>query len=68
MEIKIIVFLFFRYGRAELKQSDHRPILGIIDVEVHKVDEEKREKVFQEALAELGKFPKIHMLPTVVLD
>ena len=47
--------LFFRYGRAELKQSDHRPILGIIDVEVHKVDEEKREKVFQEALKELGK-------------
>ena len=43
-----------RYGRAELKQSDHRPILAILDVEVHKVDSEKREKVFQEALKELG--------------
>ena len=42
------------YGRAELKQSDHRPILAIIDVEVHKVDEEKREVVFKEALQELG--------------
>merc|ERR550534_504381 len=42
------------YGRAELKQSDHRPILAILDVEVHKVDSEKREKVFQEALKELG--------------
>lgn len=42
------------YGRAELKQSDHRPILGIVDVQVHKVDEDKREKVFQEALEELG--------------
>ena len=45
---------FCRYGRAELKQSDHRPILAIMDVEVHKVDSEKREKVFQEALKELG--------------
>ena len=24
------------YGRAELMQSDHRPIMAIIDVEVHK--------------------------------
>ena len=42
------------YGRAELKQSDHRPVLAIIDVEVHKVDAEKREIVFQEALKDLG--------------
>lgn len=42
------------YGRAELKQSDHRPILSIIDVEVHRVLEDKREEVFKEALKELG--------------
>ena len=28
--------------------------MAILDVEVHKVDSEKREKVFQEALKELG--------------
>ena len=22
------------YGRAELKQSDHRPVVGIVDVQV----------------------------------
>lgn len=42
------------YGRADLKQSDHRPVLCIIDVEVHRVQEDKREEVFQEALKELG--------------
>ena len=35
-------------------QSDHRPIMAVIDVEVHKVIEEKRETVFKEALKELG--------------
>ena len=45
---KIITYIFLRenkfhfsgtvkwYGRAELMQSDHRPIMAIIDVEVHK--------------------------------
>jgi hypothetical protein len=42
------------YGRADLKQSDHRPVLGIIDVEVLDVNEPKREAVFQEALKDLG--------------
>ena len=42
------------YGRAELKQSDHRPILSLIDVEVHQVNEKARETVFQEALQDLG--------------
>lgn len=44
----------FWYGRAELKQSDHRPVLAIIDVEVLQVNKEKREVVFQEALKQLG--------------
>ena len=32
----------------------YRPILAIIDVEVHKVIDDKREEVFKEALKELG--------------
>ncbi len=42
------------YGRAELKQSDHRPILCIIDVEVLKVVESKREGFFEEAMSAVG--------------
>ena len=42
------------YGRSELKQSDHRPILALLDVEVLKVNEKKRETVFDEALAVVG--------------
>ncbi|XP_012252471.2 synaptojanin-1 [Athalia rosae] len=42
------------YGRAELKQSDHRPVMAIIDVDVHQVDVEKREKVFKEVIEDLG--------------
>jgi synaptojanin len=33
------------YGRAELKQSDHRPVIAIIDAEVLRVDEERRQQV-----------------------
>lgn len=42
------------YGRAELKQSDHRPILAILDVEVLSVNEEKREGLFEGALGRVG--------------
>ncbi|XP_057324053.1 synaptojanin-1 [Microplitis mediator] len=42
------------YGRAELKQSDHRPVIAIIDVDVHVVDPEKREAVFKEVIEDLG--------------
>lgn len=44
----------FWYGRAELKQSDHRPVLAIIDVEVLKLDVAKRETVFEQALKVIG--------------
>ena len=42
------------YGRAELKQSDHRPILCVLDVEVLRVDESKREGFFEEAMSAVG--------------
>jgi len=42
------------YGRAELKQSDHRPVVAVIEVEAFSVDEEKREKVFAEVIQQLG--------------
>ena len=44
----------FWYGRAELKQSDHRPILGIFDVEVLRLETDKREEIFEEALTGIG--------------
>ncbi|XP_066592854.1 synaptojanin-1 isoform X2 [Prorops nasuta] len=42
------------YGRAELKQSDHRPVIATIDIEVHCVDAKKRENVFKEVIQDLG--------------
>lgn len=42
------------YGRAELKQSDHRPVIATIDIDVHCVDPEKRERVFKEVIEDLG--------------
>ncbi|XP_046485385.1 synaptojanin-1 isoform X1 [Neodiprion pinetum] len=42
------------YGRAELKQSDHRPVVAIIDIDVHQVNIEKRERVFEEVIQDLG--------------
>lgn len=42
------------YGRAELKQSDHRPVIAIIDVEVRRINEEKRQQVFYEVITDMG--------------
>lgn len=42
------------YGRADLKQSDHRPVIAWVDVDVHSVDPENREKVFREVIQDLG--------------
>ena len=44
----------FWYGRAELKQSDHRPVFGIIDIDVLKLEAEKREQIFEEAIHDAG--------------
>ncbi|XP_022193841.2 synaptojanin-1 [Nilaparvata lugens] len=42
------------YGRAELKQSDHRPVIAIIDCAIYDVDEAKRDETFAEIIKELG--------------
>ncbi|GFT46822.1 synaptojanin-1 [Nephila pilipes] len=39
------------YGRAELKTSDHRPIIAIIDIEVLHINGPKRLEVFQSLVA-----------------
>ncbi|GAB0096797.1 Synaptojanin-1 [Sergentomyia squamirostris] len=42
------------YGRSELKQSDHRPVIAIIDIEVAEIDVDCRQRVFQEVMSDLG--------------
>ncbi|XP_022914943.1 synaptojanin-1 [Onthophagus taurus] len=42
------------YGRAELKQSDHRPVIAIVDIDIRKVDIERRQNVFYQVIADLG--------------
>lgn len=42
------------YGRAELKQSDHRPVIGILDIEVARIDSDRRAHVFNEVIKCLG--------------
>ncbi len=55
------------YGRAELKQSDHRPVLSIIDIEVSKILTDVRERVFEEALDSVGP-PDGSILLQVTID
>lgn len=42
------------YGRSELKQSDHRPVIAIIDIEIFQIDQHLRQKVFGEVIQFLG--------------
>ena len=42
------------YGRADLKQSDHRPILAVLDVQARVVDKMKREQVISDIVSSLG--------------
>ncbi|XP_038140919.1 synaptojanin-1 isoform X7 [Cyprinodon tularosa] len=42
------------YGRAELKTSDHRPVVAIIDVDILEVDPEERHQVYKEVIALQG--------------
>lgn len=42
------------YNRSELKQSDHRPVIAVIDIEIYKIDEHRRNKVFYEVIKDLG--------------
>ena len=42
------------YGRAELKQSDHRPVIAILDIEVASIDVDRRSDVFNHVIKSLG--------------
>ncbi|KAM7398098.1 hypothetical protein PAMA_006125 [Pampus argenteus] len=42
------------YGRAELKTSDHRPVVAIIDVDILEVDPEDRHQVYKDVIALQG--------------
>lgn len=42
------------YGRAELKQSDHRPVIAILDIEFSLIDVDRRARVFSEVTKDLG--------------
>ncbi|XP_071758921.2 synaptojanin-1 isoform X3 [Centroberyx gerrardi] len=42
------------YGRAELKTSDHRPVVAIMDVEILEVDPEDRHQVYKDVIALQG--------------
>ncbi|XP_041066893.1 synaptojanin-1 isoform X3 [Carcharodon carcharias] len=42
------------YGRAELKTSDHRPVVATIDIDIFEVDPEARQRVYKEVIALQG--------------
>ncbi|XP_074852996.1 synaptojanin-1 isoform X4 [Carettochelys insculpta] len=42
------------YGRAELKTSDHRPVVALIDIDIFEVDAEERQKIYKEVIAVQG--------------
>ncbi|XP_026993932.1 synaptojanin-1 isoform X5 [Tachysurus fulvidraco] len=42
------------YSRAELKTSDHRPVVALIDVDVLEVDPEARHQVYKDVIALQG--------------
>ncbi|XP_031728441.1 synaptojanin-1 isoform X1 [Anarrhichthys ocellatus] len=42
------------YGRAELKTSDHRPVVSIMDVDILEVDPDARHQVYKEVIALQG--------------
>lgn len=53
------------YGRAELKQSDHRPVMAIIDVDVAEVVTEQRQQVINEVIESMGP-PDCTIIATVL--
>ncbi|BES93669.1 phosphoinositide 5-phosphatase [Nesidiocoris tenuis] len=42
------------YGRCELKQSDHRPVLAVLRIPVHKVQEGQRDEHFKQVIKSSG--------------
>ncbi|XP_053076599.1 synaptojanin-1 isoform X7 [Acinonyx jubatus] len=42
------------YGRAELKTSDHRPVVALIDLDIFEVEAEERQNIYKEVIAVQG--------------
>ncbi|XP_062982765.1 synaptojanin-1 isoform X1 [Elgaria multicarinata webbii] len=42
------------YGRAELKTSDHRPVVALVDIDIFEVDAEERHNIYKEVIAVQG--------------
>ncbi|XP_012636354.2 synaptojanin-1 isoform X5 [Microcebus murinus] len=42
------------YGRAELKTSDHRPVIALIDTDIFEVEAEERQNIYKEVIAVQG--------------
>ncbi|XP_030058011.1 synaptojanin-1 isoform X1 [Microcaecilia unicolor] len=42
------------YGRAELKTSDHRPVVALTDIDIFEVDPEERKKIYKEVISAQG--------------
>ncbi|XP_062906543.1 synaptojanin-1 isoform X3 [Mobula hypostoma] len=42
------------YGRAELKTSDHRPVVAIIDIDIFDIDPDARQRVYKDVIALQG--------------
>ncbi|XP_053772702.1 synaptojanin-1 isoform X3 [Desmodus rotundus] len=42
------------YGRAELKTSDHRPVVALIDIDIFEVEAEERQSIYKEVVAAQG--------------
>ncbi|XP_040194819.1 synaptojanin-1 isoform X8 [Rana temporaria] len=42
------------YGRAELKTSDHRPVVAVVDVDIFETEAEERQKIYKEVIATQG--------------
>ncbi|XP_069133360.1 synaptojanin-1-like isoform X2 [Argopecten irradians] len=42
------------YDRAELRTSDHRPVLALLDIDILEVKEDKKAQVFREVISQQG--------------
>ncbi|XP_049641703.1 synaptojanin-1 isoform X6 [Suncus etruscus] len=46
--------ILLHYGRAELKTSDHRPVIALIDIDIFEVEAEERQNIYKEVIAVQG--------------
>ncbi|KAK7576500.1 hypothetical protein V9T40_012786 [Parthenolecanium corni] len=53
------------YGRAELKQSDHRPVIALLEIEIRQVEPQKRDQVFKNVLHCVGPLDGTVVLKTL---